>query len=141
MAILKLKSEDVINEFDCIIIALIIILYIYVVIGINPKDKGKPISVYEFNITQCESYIERQVYKGLIQYGLHPTPQYSVGKYRIDLALPSKMIAIECDGEAYHSSPEQKAHDRKRDRCLKRKGWTVLRFSGSKINRDLSGII
>ena len=74
-------------------------------------------------------------------HGLRLTPQYKVGKYRIDLAFPHQMIAIECDGKAYHSTPKQKAHDRKKDKFLKEHGWIVLRFSGSRIYRDLNGVI
>ncbi|WP_337020097.1 endonuclease domain-containing protein [Oceanobacillus massiliensis] len=90
---------------------------------------------------KCESPIERRVYNGLLQHGLYPTTQYRVGKYRIDLAFPNHMIAIECDGKAYHSTPKQKAHDRKKDKFLQERGWTVLRFSGSKIHRDLPDVV
>ncbi|MBO8155871.1 MAG: DUF559 domain-containing protein [Bacillaceae bacterium] len=47
----------------------------------------------------------------------------------------------ECDGKAYHSSPEQKTHDRKKDRYLSRRGWTVLRFSGSEIHRNVRKVV
>lgn len=70
----------------------------------------------------CESPIEKRVYNGLALHGLRLTPQYKVGKYRIDLAFPHQMIAIECDGKAYHSTPKQKAHDRKKDKFLKEHG-------------------
>lgn len=100
-----------------------------------------PQDAYEQEIWKCESYIERRVYRGLISNQLYPVPQYRVGKYFIDLAFPHQMVAIECDGKAYHSSPKQKAHDRKKDKYLKDRGWTVLRFSGSKIHRDLPSVI
>lgn len=61
--------------------------------------------------------------------------------YRLDLALPEYRIAIECDGKAHHSSPKQKAHDRKRDKYLRSKGWTTLRFSGKDINGNMSKVI
>jgi very-short-patch-repair endonuclease len=47
------------------------------------------------------------------------------------------MVAIECDGAAYHSSAAQKARDRRRQNELESLGWTVLRFSGSVINSDI----
>jgi very-short-patch-repair endonuclease len=100
-----------------------------------------PKESYEQEIWKCESPIERRLYKGLINNQLYPVPQYPVGRYRIDLAFPYQMIAIECDGKAYHSTPKQKAHDRKKDKFLQSKGWTVLRFTGSRIHRDLSGVV
>ncbi len=93
------------------------------------------------DINKCESPIERRVYNGLVQHGLYPNPQFKVGRYRIDLAFPYQKIAIECDGKAFHSSPGEKRHDKKRDEYLRSEGWIVLRFSGRKINRDLPGVV
>lgn len=59
----------------------------------------------EINL-KCESPIERRVYIRLLNNQLYPIPQYRVGRYRIDLAFPYQMVAIECDGRAYHSSPK-----------------------------------
>ncbi|CAM5432714.1 hypothetical protein SAFG77S_08033 [Streptomyces afghaniensis] len=89
----------------------------------------------------CESPIERRLYDELIYNGYDVTPQVRCGAYRIDLALIAHRIAIECDGKAYHSSPEQKAHDRKKDRYLRKNGWTVMRFSGRQINGQMPKIL
>lgn len=67
--------------------------------------------------------------------------QVRCGPYRIDLTLPGYQIAIECDGKAYHSSPNQKAHDKKKNAYLRRNGWNVLRFSGRQINGNLSHVL
>lgn len=93
------------------------------------------------NLLKCESPIEERLYKGLLQHGLFATPQYKVPPYRLDFAFPEHMLVIECDGKAYHSTPRQKAHDRKRDKYLRSKGWTVLRFSGRKIHRELPEVV
>lgn len=73
--------------------------------------------------------------------GIIPETQTKCGKYRIDITIPSKMIAIECDGKAYHSSAAQKAHDRRKDSYLKKHGWYVLRFSGRQINSNLGNVL
>lgn len=93
----------------------------------NKKEKNK-----------CESPIEEQLMEGLIEKGHEVFCQEQCGIYRIDLTLHNRnrKIAIECDGEAYHSSEEQLAHDRKKDAFLKKNNWIVLRFSGSEIYRD-----
>lgn len=84
-----------------------------------------------------DSPIESRLYFALLKRGYKPITQYRCGYYRIDLALPRYDIAIECDGKAFHSSPKQKARDKKRTSYLYRHGWkTVLRFSGSDINKN-----
>lgn len=41
----------------------------------------------------------------------------------------------------YHSTKEQKARDRRKNAYLKKNGWKVLRFQGSRITRDLNGVV
>nr|WP_231687768.1 DUF559 domain-containing protein [Bacillus sp. CHD6a] len=92
-------------------------------------------------IYNCESYIERRLYNALVFNGYTVHTQVPCGGYRIDLALPAYRIAIECDGKTYHSTPQQKAHDRQKNAYLRRHGWKVLRFSGRNINRDLNKVL
>ncbi|WP_242486874.1 endonuclease domain-containing protein [Peribacillus sp. TH16] len=77
----------------------------------------------------------------MIFRGENVEPQVPCGRYRIDLALQSYRIAIECDGKAFHSSPEQKAHDRRKNKYLRKNGWKVLRFSGSAINGRMRKVL
>ncbi|SFK12197.1 Very-short-patch-repair endonuclease [Halobacillus dabanensis] len=99
----------------------------------------EPVEASEYE--KCESPIERRLYNGLVSYGLHPRTQYNVGVYRIDIAFPGLKIAIECDGKAFHSTASQKAHDRKKDRYLRKNGWKVMRFKGSTIYRNLPSTV
>jgi very-short-patch-repair endonuclease len=47
--------------------------------------------------------------------------------YRLDLGWEDERVAVEYDGEEYHSSPAQIAHDRQRRDTLERThGWRVL---------------
>ncbi|MCQ6282130.1 endonuclease domain-containing protein [Bacillus sp. EB600] len=101
--------------------------------------KVKPVPFNPRN--KCESPIERRLYDALAFRGYAVSTQVPCGKYRIDLALMGPRIAIECDGKAYHSSPEQKAHDKKKNAYLKRNGWQVMRFSGSQITSDLGKVL
>lgn len=72
--------------------------------------------------------------------GLVLVPQFKWSYYRSDWALynASKDMAllIECDGHDYHTSPEQRAHDRKKDTAALERGYLTMRFTGSQINRD-----
>lgn len=90
---------------------------------------------------KCESYIERRLYDALTSRGHSVTTQVPCGVYRIDLALMGQRIAIECDGKDYHSSPAQKARDRRKDAYLKQNGWKVMRFSGRQINGELAKVL
>jgi very-short-patch-repair endonuclease len=52
-----------------------------------------------------------------------------VGGYKVDVAFPKQMVAIEVDGWAFHSDPEAFAIDRKRQNAIALLGWQVLRFT------------
>ncbi|MFT4416780.1 endonuclease domain-containing protein [Fredinandcohnia humi] len=90
---------------------------------------------------KCESPIEARLYGALTTQGYYVQTQVPCGKYRIDIALTQYKLAIECDGKAYHSSPKQKAHDRMKDKYLRKNGWKVLRFSGRQIYREMPKVI
>jgi len=89
--------------------------------------------------TKCERQLMDRISEysqnGLIRYPM--TPQFPVKfgsiEYPIDFAFPHLKIAIEADGETFHSSPKQLAHDKERDMKLAQVGWTVLRFTDSEI--------
>ncbi|MFD1126611.1 endonuclease domain-containing protein [Paenibacillus provencensis] len=76
--------------------------------------------------------------------------QEKIGIYTVDFLLiycpisnPSieKKIIIECDGHDYHErTKEQAAHDKKRDRYFAKKGYTVLRYTGSEIVKSGSEV-
>lgn len=101
-----------------------------------------PLPVYvDDPYKNCESPIERRLYLALLQNGYQIETQTPCGPYRIDITIPGARIAIEADGKAYHSSPSQKAHDRKKDAYLRRQGWKVIRISGRQINGNLQGVI
>ncbi len=72
--------------------------------------------------------------------GLLLVPQFAWGYYRSDWAILSQglmgALLIECDGKDFHSSPEQKAHDARKDAAALERGYLTLRFTGSQINKD-----
>jgi very-short-patch-repair endonuclease len=66
-------------------------------------------------------------------------PQYVLGPYRYDFAITRQkklMGLIECDGKEFHSTKEQLANDRAKDKLAAEKGVRIFRFSGSDICRD-----
>ena len=76
--------------------------------------------------------------KHLRSKGYEFTQQYPVGAYRIDIvvAFNGKKIALECDGEEFHSRPEDVMNDMSRQSVLERNGWRFIRLRGSEFFRN-----
>jgi hypothetical protein len=60
-----------------------------------------------------------------------PVPQHwvnvaGVPTYRLDLAYPHARVAIEYDGEEFHTGPEDRERDARRRGWLRDHGWTVI---------------
>jgi very-short-patch-repair endonuclease len=88
-------------------------------------------------VFQTDSPLERMLYYAIrCDYKGKIVPQYPLGPYWVDLAIPSRKLALECDGQAYHSSSKMKEHDRKRDAYMKRMGWKVMRFTYQDLLQD-----
>ena len=102
-----------------------------------------------------DSWFEYDIAKALIKNGYsYIQPQYNVkepelfynhklGKqvyinFQIDLVVHNngKMIAIECDGDPFHSLPEDVAYDIERQEFLERVGWKVYRVLYSAFKRS-----
>lgn len=94
-----------------------------------------------------QTSLEKETENILNELSVKYSSQYSVRSgFIIDFAVIDKKIAIEVDGEKWHSSKEAMKHDRFKDYMLKRKGWKVIRLKEnekenwkellSSINRD-----
>ena len=88
------------------------------------------------------SPIERQFWTAYVALsppelaGLVSEHEVFGGRFRLDFAIPGRMIGIELDGHATHSSPQKIADDRHRQRMLEAAGWHVIRFGGAEVYRD-----
>lgn len=60
--------------------------------------------------------------------------------YKIDIANPSLMIAIEVDG-ASHGTLARKEQDKKKQMFLEERGWIVLRFTNKQVAENLEGCV
>ena len=94
---------------------------------------------------EVESPFEEAVFNSLKERGYLLDLQVGVGAYRIDIAVkdnkdPNKyLLAIECDGAAYHSSYSARARDRLRQEVLEGLGWKVYRIWSTDWFRDPKG--
>lgn len=83
-----------------------------------------------------ESPIEENLVAAMFSFDLTPDTQVEIGKYRADIVLANKdgdKFIVECDGDEWH---RDKKREDERDDYLNKKGYNVVHFSGSMINRD-----
>lgn len=85
-----------------------------------------------------ESPFEASVAKQLTLRGYHIVQQWHVGAYRLDMVaiFGIKKVAIECDGEQYHSGEEKIREDLERQTILERIGWDFIRIRGSEFYKN-----
>jgi hypothetical protein len=87
----------------------------------------------------AESPMETRIRLALVLAGLPaPAVQHSVigygRSYRLDLAYPDVLLAVEYDG-AEHREPGRARRDLEREAVLTRLGWTILRFDAATVMR------
>jgi very-short-patch-repair endonuclease len=87
------------------------------------------------------SSIEKRLDAAMRKVGLYPIPQYVIGPYITDFAFVDQCLAIECDGDYWHSLPKQQVRDRQKDNYLKRSHWYVLRLPEHRILSNIDECI
>jgi len=83
--------------------------------------------------------IEKILADALAEKGFGFTPQYRVGRYQVDFLVTGEIrkVFVECDGAAFHSTPEAKARDSARDEYIQREtGVSIIRLTGSELFRN-----
>lgn len=87
---------------------------------------------------KADSPFESGVAQALVSRGYKLVQQWKVGAYRIDMVVVcgKKTVAIECDGERYHSGDEKIRKDMERQTILERLGWRFIRIRGSEYFRN-----
>ncbi|SDY63473.1 Protein of unknown function [Proteiniborus ethanoligenes] len=101
----------------------------------NPSDFDQQESEIK---AKADSPFEISVANYLVKNGYHIIQQWPVGSYRIDMVAVcgDKKIAIECDGELYHSGDDKVRADMERQAILERLGWKFIRIRGSEYYRN-----
>ncbi|WP_111765333.1 DUF3320 domain-containing protein [Nakamurella deserti] len=94
------------------------------------------------SLGDAESPFEEQVLQVIRSWGYDAVSQVGAAGYRIDIAIRhpdrhgSFVLAVECDGAAYHSAKTARDRDRLREAVLVGLGWTVHRIWGISWWRD-----
>ena len=102
------------------------------------RDPLASLQAFRQESGKTESPFEREVLKRLTSAGYMVRSQYPVGYYRIDLVVEGagKRLAIECDGDRYHTMDNLGA-DMERQAILERVGkWQFVRIRGSAFYRN-----
>lgn len=86
---------------------------------------------YAYDWVQIFTPIEFSAWCAIRCKGLPMYPQYPVDRYMLDFGNPFIKLGIELDGKGYH----EKAKDIIRDTRLKEMGWTIVRITGSEMER------
>lgn len=86
----------------------------------------------------AESPFELAVATSLSDRGYHLVQQWKVGAYRLDMVAVcgKRTVAIECDGERWHSGETKVREDMERQTILERLGWRFIRIRGSEYYRN-----
>lgn len=89
----------------------------------------------EVNDLFHESPLEDSLWRAFKQWRIRAERQFFVSanrrRYCLDFALFCRrgLVDVECDGDWWHSQPENIARDNQRNNDLASAGWSVLRFS------------
>ncbi len=85
-----------------------------------------------------DSLFEQRVFLDIVARGYHVNSQVAVNGRRIDLVVTGAAgkLAVECDGDHWHTSPEQQRADLERERELQRCGWQFWRIRESEYYLD-----
>lgn len=98
--------------------------------------------VYPTEDTSIEVLMQDELKRRNIAFKTHVP---LLGICQPDIVISEKMIVVQCDGDYWHSKEfkngEQWRKDRRQDRVLRKAGWTVHRFWGSEIHRDVESCV
>jgi very-short-patch-repair endonuclease len=104
-----------------------------------------PLSLVPGPLPESASPIEKQFWDAHGRLALPELEglvfQHRVGRFRLDFALPDRMIGVELDGFRNHSKREDLTRDHARQRWLGGRRWYVIRFGGSEVHQDAENCV
>ena len=115
-----------------------------IIVGHRPAclQSGTALADFAEYVTRLEassfdSPLELSLFDELLRLGVPSQPGKKVAGYRLDLGIEhnGRRIDVECDGAAFHTVA---AADVKRDAAIELEGWSVMRFSGRELSRDVN---
>jgi very-short-patch-repair endonuclease len=108
-----------------------------------PTTTEKLLRAEEINDLYHESPLEDELWRRLKKAGIPAERQFYVGKqdriYCLDFAIlcAHGSLNVECNGDEWHSTPEDVARDAQRNQDLAKWGWVVLRLTTQDIRKRM----
>lgn len=95
-----------------------------------------------FESEKTRSHLERAFLLLVRAAGL-PRPEVNVrvGRYEVDFLWRDVRVIVEVDGWSHHSNRSSFEADRRRDRDLRLRGYTVLRFTYREVTEDPRAVV
>jgi very-short-patch-repair endonuclease len=110
--------------------------------GIRTTTRERTLADLGWDREPTRSHLERLFLRVIRDAGLpRPDVNARLGSYEVDFLWRAERLVAELDGYAYHSSREQFAADRRRDRELQRRGYVVLRFTYEEVTREPEAVL
>jgi very-short-patch-repair endonuclease/endogenous inhibitor of DNA gyrase (YacG/DUF329 family) len=81
-----------------------------------------------------ETQLEARIRVALELLGVGFAQEYPFGRWSIDFAIPKHKVAIEADGDYWHTILATR--DARRDASMSAAGWTTVRFGESDVKRS-----
>ena len=91
-----------------------------------------------FHLFMGPTSIELAAQEALKELKIEFISEYKIGRYAVDCFLPHLKIALEIDGDHWHSLPGVSKRDARKDKFLNSKGLTVVRISETEITEAQS---
>jgi len=107
----------------------------------NRDNMLRQVDAARQNISFDSTSIEVTIANALYSLGVQFESQKSTYPWRLDFYCEELSLAIECDGDYWHSSPGTKAKDARRDRDLNGQGIRVLHLTETDIKHNLQGCL
>ena len=104
---------------------------------LEDRPCGAPAPGSDFETMVLRLILDAGLPRPVLQHRVQCDDMY----FLLDLAWPDKLLAVECEGHAYHQTPTQLAWDEMRRNRLQLKGWTVLTYTWITAKRDPDGLV
>lgn len=102
------------------------------------KQKIREKRLNQLPVPRGNTGIEIKIQNLLLKKNIKFVPHYNLGnRFEIDLFIPESNLAIECDGDYWHSLPASIERDKKKNLYCESIGLSLLRLSEKEINKDI----
>lgn len=113
------------------------------IVGRRGARRLRPLlALWQPELGRIRSVLEGTFLLAWIAYGgAMPKVNAKVFGYEVDAYWPDHGLVVELDGRTYHRGPVSRARDAEKDRYLRSRGLTVLRFDTDAVNKAINRVV